>query len=191
MAPALGLRLTFLMPPGVTFISSTSTPTSISTAGDVVTIPLGNLPVGESRSLQIVVRPTAGGTISGTAFVTSTIDPTVAATRSTMTLVQAAGGSNPETGPQVTDVSRQRNRAGRTWIDLTFGSDLDPTRAEDAQLRADRTGPRRQARYPRRRPHPGAASYDAATRVVTLVQRSRRGSLSLAFLRIRSGASPA
>ena len=150
VAPALRLSLTFLLPAGVTFVSSTGTPTSISTGGDVVTIPLGDLAVGESRSLQIVVRPTAGGTIASTALVTSSIDPTVAATRSTMTIVQAAGET---TGPQVTDVTRQRIRNGRSRIDLTFGSDLDPARAEDVrELRADRAGPRRQARHPRRRP---------------------------------------
>ena len=95
IAPALGLTLTFLLPAGVTFVSSTSTPSSISTAGDVVTIPLGNLAVGESRSLQIVVRPTAVGTIASTALVTSSIDPTLAATRSTMTIVQERHDGQP------------------------------------------------------------------------------------------------
>jgi hypothetical protein len=88
----------------------------------------------------------------------------------------------------VTDVSRQRNRRGRTQIDLTFGSDLDPARAEDVQNyvltapgRDGRLGTRDDVRVPI------AASYDATTRVVTLLARSRRGSFASAFLRIRSG----
>ena len=138
-----------------------------------------------------MVRPTAGGTIASTALVTSSIDPTLTATRSTMTIVEGRDTTvNPETGPQVTNVSRQRNRAGRTRIDLTFGSDLDPARAEDvrnyvliAPGRDGRLGTRDDVRVP------VAASYDAATRVVTLVSRSRRGSFSPAFLRIRSGGA--
>ncbi len=193
IAPAWGLNLTFLLPGGVTFISSTSAPTSISTAGDVLTIPLGDLPVGESRSLQIVVRPTAGGTIASTALVTSSVDPTLTATRSTMTIVQGSGSSsttNPATGPQVSDVSRRRNRTGRTRIDLTFGSDLDPARAEDVRNyvlitpgRDGRSGTRDDVRVPI------AASYDAATRVVTLMPRRRGGSFPSAVLRIRSGGA--
>ena len=188
VAPALGLTLTYLLPAGVTFVSSTSNPSSISAAGDVVTIPLGNLAVGESRSLQIVVRPTAVGTIASTAFVTSSIDPTVAATRSAMTIVQEPTTVDPETGPQVTDVSRRRNQAGRTEIDVAFGSDLDPARAEDVRSYA-LIAPGRDGRLGTRDdvPVPIAASYDAATRVVTLVSRSRRGSSQPAFLRIRSG----
>ena len=153
-----------------------------------MTIPLGDLAVGESRSLQIVVRPTAGGTIASTALVTSSIDPTVTATRSTMTIVQGAGDGEP--GDRAAGDGRlsQRNRTGRTRIDLTFGSDLDPARAEDvrnyvliAPGRDGRLGTRDDVRMPI------AASYDAATRVVTLVTRSRRGSFPADFLRIRSG----
>ena len=91
----------------------------------------------------------------------------------------------------MTDVSRPQGPGrDRTRIDLTFGSDLDPARAEDvrnyvltAPGRDGRLGTRDDVRIPI------AASYDAATRVVTLETRSRRGPFPPAFLRIRSGGA--
>ncbi len=69
-----------------------------------------------------------------------------------------------------------------------FSSDLDPARAEDARNyvliapgRDGRLGTRDDIRVPI------AVSYDAATRAVTLVPRSRRNSFPSAYLRIRSG----
>jgi uncharacterized repeat protein (TIGR01451 family)/CSLREA domain-containing protein len=70
---AANVVVTDTLPSGVTFVSAS--PECVHVAG-VVTCNLGNIPAGGSVTITIVVTPTAPGTISNTARVTSdTLDP--------------------------------------------------------------------------------------------------------------------
>jgi uncharacterized repeat protein (TIGR01451 family) len=70
--PASGVVLTDVLPLGVTFVSAT--PTSGSCTGPilvVLTCNLGDMPDGGHATVQVVVRPTATGSIANTATVVS------------------------------------------------------------------------------------------------------------------------
>jgi uncharacterized repeat protein (TIGR01451 family) len=74
--PATNVVVTDTLPSGVTFVSAS--PGCVHSAG-VVTCNLGTIPAGDSVTITIVVTPTAPGTISNTATVTSdTLDPNTA-----------------------------------------------------------------------------------------------------------------
>jgi|GEM_PF-1749578 len=74
--PATKVVVTDTLPSGVTFVSAS--PWCVHSAG-VVTCNLGTIPAGDSVTITIVVTPTAPGTISNTATVTSdTLDPNTA-----------------------------------------------------------------------------------------------------------------
>lgn len=74
--PATGVTLIDTLPAGVTFVSSNSSQGSCTETGGVVTCILGNLANGASATVEIVVTPTANGTITNTASVSGNeLDP--------------------------------------------------------------------------------------------------------------------
>ena len=73
---ALGVSVSDTLPGGVTFVSATPTQGSCSQAAGVITCPLGTVANGGTPSVTVVVRPTAAGSITNTASVSSsTSDP--------------------------------------------------------------------------------------------------------------------
>ncbi|MDQ8739411.1 DUF11 domain-containing protein [Paenibacillus sp. LHD-38] len=76
---ATGVTLTYTLPTGVTFISATPSQGSCTETGGIVTCSLGTLANGASATVEIVVTPTAAGTITSTATVSGNeFDPDLA-----------------------------------------------------------------------------------------------------------------
>ncbi len=183
-----GVTLTQTLPAGVTFLSSSITPSS-SSAGQVV-IPVGDLAAGASRTVQIFVTPTAAGNIAST-FTVSSPTTTTPVTDTELTVVTASTTTNPTTGPQIVDLSRQGIHTDPTRITLGFNADLDPTRAENpANYRLispgkDKTlGTRDDVVVPI-----VSATYDEATQTVTLAPRYRLNWYDFAQVRVMSGGA--
>ena len=68
---ARDVTVTDVLPTGVTFVSATPSQGIATTSGGVLTAILGDLRVGQTATLQIVVRPTSVGTLSNTVTVRS------------------------------------------------------------------------------------------------------------------------
>ncbi len=68
---ARDVTITDVLPTGVTFVSATPSQGIATSAGGILTARLGDLRVGQTATLQIVVRPTAVGTLSNTVTVRS------------------------------------------------------------------------------------------------------------------------
>ena len=68
---ARDVTVTDVLPTGVTFVSATPSQGIATSAGGVLTARLGDLRVGQTATLQIMVRPTAVGTLSNTVTVRS------------------------------------------------------------------------------------------------------------------------
>jgi uncharacterized delta-60 repeat protein/uncharacterized repeat protein (TIGR01451 family) len=101
-ATATGVGLTNTLPPGVSFVSAS--PAGYTVSGRVVSFPnLGSLGAGAVTSASIVVRPTAGGTITNTAVCASgVLDPLKANnTASVKTIVIGATITFAKSGPNL------------------------------------------------------------------------------------------
>lgn len=186
-AAITGATLTQTLPAGTTFVSSTITPSS-STSTEL-RFPLGDLASGASRTFQVVVTPANAGTLS-TVFSSTGTGVTTPVTTTAVTTVNAAA-TNPTTGPQIVDLSRQGIHTDPTRITLKFNADLDPTRAQNpanyrliAPGHDTGLGTRDDVVVPIT-----SATYDAATRTVTLVPKYRLNWHWFAQLSVVSGGA--
>src|SRR5262249_25966710 len=134
-SPATNVVLTdFPLPPNVQFVS-TSTGT-FEAANNRVVANLGNLTVGDSATLTIVVRPNdaaIGTTLTNTvAGIPAQTDPNAsnnAAKGYTKTVVPPPTPPADTIGPTVVALQRFGFHAQPTWLVLTFSEALDPARA--------------------------------------------------------------
>jgi uncharacterized repeat protein (TIGR01451 family) len=163
-AGATGVTLTDTLPAGVTFVSA---PGGVAPVNGVLTFTLGNLAVGASTSVTIVVTPTDSITLNNQARVAGgQADPTPADNSATQTTTVAPPVGID--GPIVTLVQRFGFHAQPTTLVLTFDTQLDPVRARDPgnyQI-VVLDGPRRTIRVE-------SAAYDPVTRTVTLSPECR------------------
>ena len=123
LADATGVVVTNTGPPGGQFIS--------------VTVPMGDLLVGESKSFQTVFQPASVGTFTNTAVVTADqIDPNVTNNSFTAeTLVQP-----PEADVSVTVVGPADALAGETGVYTVTVTNHGPSEATDFTLRTSFVG---------------------------------------------------
>ncbi|HEV3162579.1 MAG TPA: hypothetical protein VGZ22_00965 [Isosphaeraceae bacterium] len=85
---ATGVKLTDTLPAGVTFISATG---GVTPVGGVLDFAIGNLAVGATTSVDVVVAPNAAGTLINQASVSANeTDPTPADNSATQTTIVAA-----------------------------------------------------------------------------------------------------
>ncbi|MGI8785710.1 MAG: DUF11 domain-containing protein [Acidobacteriota bacterium] len=118
-ATATGVVVTDALPPGVSFVSATPVlPATCSFSGGTVTCSFGSVSNGDSKQVQIVVRPTAAGTLTNTATVTrNESDPVANNNSSTATTTVNADSANlsvNKTGPAFCQV------AGTACADVTY-----------------------------------------------------------------------
>jgi uncharacterized repeat protein (TIGR01451 family) len=155
---ATGVTLTDSLPSGVTFVSATG---GVMPVNGVLTFALGSLAAGASRTVTVVITPTAAGSLSNSATVRmDQADPTPADNAVT---VDTAVATPDVAGPSVISVRRFGFHHRPTSLVLTFDKPLDPARAQDLanyQLVA-LDGSRRAIRI-------RSAAYDPASRTVTL-----------------------
>ncbi|QDV38117.1 peptidylprolyl isomerase [Tautonia plasticadhaerens] len=90
--PLQGVTLLQTLPAGSTFVSSTIAPTA--QAAGQVTIPVGTIAAGESRTVTVVARPTAAGTYSTLARVSAQGIAAVSASDTT-TVTEAPAPTTP------------------------------------------------------------------------------------------------
>jgi uncharacterized repeat protein (TIGR01451 family) len=198
-ATAQGVTLTDTLPSGVSFVSASLSPSG--TAGGVVTIPVGDLAAGASRSIQIVVNPSTAGSIANQ--VTATASGGISSHNAELTTVTTAstgsgtgsgsgsGGTttNDGTGPKVVGLVRRGILNDPTRIDIIFDRPLDPARAEDVRNylligagEDHQIGTSDDAGDPIL-----SASYDAATFTVTLSPKFRLNWFDVSSLWTRAG----
>jgi uncharacterized repeat protein (TIGR01451 family) len=125
-ASATGVTLTDTLPAGVSFVSATG---GVTPSSGVLTFNIGNLNVGATTSLTIVVTPTAAGTLENQVTVgMNQTDPTPADN----SLSQLTAVTSVITdGPFVTSVRRFGIHEHPTRLVLTFNEPLDLGRAQD------------------------------------------------------------
>ncbi|MGI8785711.1 MAG: hypothetical protein ACR2L2_18920 [Acidobacteriota bacterium] len=109
-ATATGVVVTDPLPAGVTFVSATPVlPATCSFSNGTVTCSFGSISNGDSKQVQIVVRPTAAGTLTNTATVTRNENDPVASNNSSTatTTVNAANAdlSVSQTGPPTCSIT--------------------------------------------------------------------------------------
>ena len=184
MTAATGVTLTDTLPPNSTFISATGQAKPVN---NVLTFLLGNLGVGASVTVTIVVHPSVPGTMINTASVSGN---GIVANSPGNTITQYApvpSASQSGDGPTVVNVQRFGILSQPTVLVLTFSGPLDSARASDvsnyrivARGKSGRTGPAIPVT---------SATYDAATQTVTL-QFGGRLSLNNAYQLTVFGATP-
>jgi uncharacterized repeat protein (TIGR01451 family) len=164
-AGAAGVTLTDTLPSGVTFVSATG---GVSPVNGVLTFPIGDLAVGATSTVIIVVTPSVGGMLTNRASARMSQDDPTPADNS---VTQITTVTAPVDGPTVTSVQRFGFHAQPTTLVLTFDKSLDPGRAqnpENYRLAAVKvsggSGPTIRIK---------SAVYDAATRTVTLRPEER------------------
>ena len=184
---AQGVTLLQTLPAGSTFVSSTIAPTS--QAAGQVTIPVGTLAAGESRTVTIVARPTAVGTYTTLARVSAQGIAAVSASDSTTVTEAPAPNPTPTTPPRVVNLERFGVGHDPIRIVLTFDGPIDPATAEDPNAyrlvlpgKDDRMGTEDDLVVPI-----VAATYDEDTQTVTLEPRYRLPYQAFARLEVRSG----
>jgi uncharacterized repeat protein (TIGR01451 family) len=158
-ARASGVTLTDTLPAGITFVSTTG---GVSPVNGVLTVAIGDLDVGSSASITIVVTPLAAGPLRDQAVVSmKQTDPTPNDDR--FNGITAVTTPVRVDGPIVTRVQRFGFHERPTILVLTFDEPLDPVRAQNLgnyQIVALGCNPHR-IRIKE-------AVYDAVTRTVTL-----------------------
>jgi virginiamycin B lyase len=147
-AEATGVKLTSALSGAATFVSATG---GVTPVNGMLTFLLGNLAAGALTTVTIVVTPTAAGMLTNSAMVSMDhTDPTP--------------GDNSFTGTTVVmSIRRMGFHAQPTTVELGFGEPVDPAWAQNLhnyQL-VVLSGSHRTI-------HIKSASYDAATRTVTL-----------------------
>ena len=193
------MTLTDTLPSGVSFVSASIAPSG--TAGGVVTIPVGDLAAGASRSIQVVVNPSAGGTIANQ--VVATASGGISSRNAELTTVTSTSGSgsgsgsggtttNDGTGPKVVGLIRRGILTDPTRIDIVFDQGIDPTRAEDVRnYLFDRAGPDHEIGTSDDVGDPiRSATYDPATFTVTLSPKYRLNWFDVSSLWTRAGGRP-
>ena len=162
--PATGVTLRDRLPAGATFLAASRGGLDPAAPGMVVAA-LGDLAPGASAAVTIVVQPTAAGMVVDAAAATArqpNPDPRDSATFAVATAVPPAAVD----GPVLTGLQRFGIHAQPTVLVLSFSGPLDPARAQDVNNYRI-TGPGSD---------PIAidtATYDPATRTVTLLPRRR------------------
>jgi uncharacterized repeat protein (TIGR01451 family) len=140
---ATTVKLTNTLPASVTYVSSSSSQGSCSRSGAVVTCNLGTMPVSGMATVTILVRPSAGGTLSNEAKVGSAVvDPAAANNFRTLTvranalpLLQTLSNlsinEDTSTGPLAFTVSDAETPAS---ILTVTASSSDPTLVPNANV---------------------------------------------------------
>ena len=99
--PAPDAQLSDALPPGVTFVSFSTTLGSCSLTSGTVRCSFGTLALGETATVTIVVRVDQAGTIVNTAGVaTSVADPNVQNNQTATAVTTAQGAFTPPTTPE-------------------------------------------------------------------------------------------
>lgn len=115
---ATGVVTSDTLPANVTFVSANSTRGSATQIGGVVSANIGDLAVGASATVTIVVRPNAAGILSNTATVrAATPDPVAAnntATQTTTVLAPPAPPTPVVPTISIADVTVNEGNAGAT-----------------------------------------------------------------------------
>jgi uncharacterized repeat protein (TIGR01451 family) len=155
--PAAGITLVDLLPPGVTFVSSSLAPTSTTPNG--LTYALGALAAGASQSVTIVVVPKVPGPLFNQAVATGVgPDPDLSNNYAEVSITA-------HQAPTVVSLERLGYHAGPTTLSLRFSAPLDPATAVDLhnyRLFEVLKGGRREAIRIK------SATYDPSSRTVTL-----------------------
>jgi uncharacterized repeat protein (TIGR01451 family) len=184
-SPATGVRLTdFPLPANTQFVSTSAG--TFDPANNRVVAELGNLAVGGTATVVIVVRPTApaiGTTLFNTVGASANeADPNLTNNQTQVTTTQVIAPGADTTGPTVVSLQRFGFHARPTRLVLTFSEALNPVRATDL------------VNYRLTGPTGGvvrilSAVYDPVTQTVTL-QPARRLSLHRTFrLIVTSGST--
>jgi uncharacterized repeat protein (TIGR01451 family) len=132
-ATATGVKVTDILPAGVTFVSATGGVTPI---GGVLTFSIGSLAAGAPAVTEtIIVTATEAGDLTSTASVmANTTDPTLA--NNSLTQVTHVNAPPPPTsgdGPIVLSLKRFGIHWQPTVVVLAFNEALAPNRAQDTR----------------------------------------------------------
>jgi uncharacterized repeat protein (TIGR01451 family) len=182
-SPATGVRLTdFPLPANTEFVSTSVG--SFDPANNRVVADLGNLAVGGTATVVIVVRPTIeaiGTTLFNTVGASANeADPDLTNNQTQVTTTQVIAPSADTAGPTIVSLQRFGFHARPTRLVLSFNEALDPARAAD--LANYRLVNARGAVIRIR-----SATYDPETRTVTLLP-ARLLNLHRTFVLTTSGS---
>ena len=170
-ATANGVKLTDVLPAGVTFVASEASQGDVSETSGVVIANLGSLRRGESATVRITaLAARTGSLVNRVTVVGDRLDPIDKNNQAESTLVVPEGAAD-RVGPVVTRqrlvVAKQSIRA----IVLTFNEDMNRSTASNLLnyvLTLLGPNPRKPKHHPARVVPLKSASYDVNSRTVTL-----------------------
>jgi hypothetical protein len=127
------VNLTAPLPAGATVVSSSATQGSTSTTNNQLTAAFGSIAPGASASVTLILNPTATGTLTTGATVTSALPDVNPATNIAASVVTVNAASTTPIGgdgPRVLGVDRSGFHAHTSSILVTFDTALDVISAQ-------------------------------------------------------------